>query len=193
MDVMEAIRTRRSIGKVKQDPVEREKIEAILEAGTWAPNHYHTEPWKFFVLTGEGRKVLGRTLIEISKEKMDDPTTPENQSILNKEENKPFRAPVVIAVAVTPSDQPRVIDAEEQAAVAAAIQNMLLAAHALGLGAIWRTGPAAYHPKMKEAFDLGERDQVLGFVYVGYPDPPVPVRQRTSYADKTVWIDEDRA
>lgn len=49
MDLFEAIRSRRSIGKVKPDPVERHLIERIIEAGTWAPNHKNTEPWRFFV------------------------------------------------------------------------------------------------------------------------------------------------
>ena len=55
MELKEAIRNRRSIGKVKQDSVDKALIEEILEAGTWAPNHCHTEPWRFWVMTGEGR------------------------------------------------------------------------------------------------------------------------------------------
>ena len=46
MNVKEAIRDRRSIGKVKQDSVDKSLIEEILEAGVWAPNHCHTEPWR---------------------------------------------------------------------------------------------------------------------------------------------------
>ena len=61
MDVMTAIKTRRSIGKVKSDPVPKEMIETILEAGTWAPCHHQTEPWRFFVLTGDARNGLGNT------------------------------------------------------------------------------------------------------------------------------------
>ncbi|GAB7388584.1 NAD(P)H nitroreductase [Bacillaceae bacterium] len=191
MDVLEAIRERRSIGKVKPDPVEKEKIEKMLEAATWAPNHHRTEPWKFFVLTGEGRRPLGRTLAEIAKEKMEDPTTEENQKILKREEEKLFRAPVVIAVAAVPADDPKVVKREETAAVSAAVQNMLLAAHALGLGAIWRTGKQTYHPKMKELFGLREQDEILGFVYVGYPDMPQPEGKRIPFPEKTKWIDAD--
>lgn len=192
MDVFEAIYKRRSIGKVKPDPVEKEKIEKLLEAATWAPNHHYTEPWRFFVLTGEGRRPLGRTLAEIAKEDMTgDPLLEENQEKLKRMEEKPFRAPVVIAVAVTPSDQPKVIEIEEVGAVNAAIQNMLLAAHALGLGAVWRTGKPTYHSKMKELFGLRERDEVLGFVYIGYPDIPEREGKRVSFREKTKWIDAD--
>jgi nitroreductase len=192
MDVMEAIKTRRSIGKVKPDPVEIEKIELILEAGTWAPNHLHTEPWEFFVLRGEGRRPLGRTLAEIAKEGMDDPTTEENQIKLALQENKPFRAPVIIAVAVNPKlDNPRVLEIEEIGAVNAAIQNMLLMAHELELSTVWRTGQPTYHPKMRELFKLQPKGQILGFIYVGYAAMEQPKAVRVNYLEKTTWIDSD--
>lgn len=191
MDVFKAIRERRSIGKVKSTEVETEKIEKILDAATWAPNHHHTEPWKFFVLTGEGRRPLGRTLAEIAKEKMEDPSSEENQTKLKKAEQNPFRAPVVITVAVTPSDNQKAVKIEEVAAVNSAVQNMLLAAHAQGLGAIWRTGNPCYHVKTKELFDLREEDDVLGFVYIGYPDIQPKEGKRILAKDKTIWIESD--
>lgn len=190
MDVLECIRTRRSIGKAKPDAVEREKIEQILEAGTWAPNHKHTEPWKFFVMEGEGRRHLGQALADIAREEMSEPGTEENQQILQKHFEKAYRAPVIIAVAVTPSDKPDVLRIEEFAAVNAEIQNMLLATHALGLGGIWRTGKPTYHPRMKQTFGLKETDEVLGFLYIGYPDMAEPKAKRVPFAEKTVWLDQ---
>lgn len=190
MEIYEAIRNRRSIGKVKPDSVDRAVIEMLLEAATWAPNHHHTEPWKFFVLTGEGRRPLGSVLAEIAREEMKEPDTDENQYILRKQEEKAFRAPVVIAAVVTPSDNQSVIEIEEIGAVSAAIQNLLLAAHAQGLGAVWRTGKPTYHPKMKELFCLNEGDTMLGFIYIGYPDMEQPQSNRTHFKEKTIWISE---
>jgi nitroreductase len=192
MDVLEAIKKRRSIGKVKPDPVDKQLINQVLEAATWAPNHHLTEPWKFFVLTGEGRRLLGRTLAEIAEETIADTNEQERQEKLMKIEEKAFRAPVIITVAAVPSSNPKVEYIEEIGAVIAAIQNMLLAAHALGLGAIWRTGKACYHPKMKKCFGLSDRDEVLGFIYIGYPDLPPRMGKRTSFEDKTIWIDSDQ-
>ncbi|MBM7585912.1 nitroreductase [Bacillus pakistanensis] len=192
MDVFEAIRNRRSIGRVKPDPIEKETITKLLEAATWAPNHYNTEPWKFFVLTEEGRRPLGRTLAEIAKETMEDPTCEENEKKLKKVEEKAFRAPVIITVAATPSDNPKALPIEEIGAVNAAIQNLLLAAHALGLGAIWRTGKPCYHSKMKELFGLTDKQEVLGFIYLGYPDIPQRQSKRIPFKEKTVWVQSDR-
>ncbi len=171
MDVKEAIRHRRSIGKVKQDPVAKSLIEEILEAGIWAPNHCHTEPWRFWVMTGEGRRLLGRGYAEVAAAEAD-PTLSEEElaKLKSAQEKKAFRAPVVIAVAVTPSVKPIVPEIEEYAAVHAAVQNMLLTAHALGLGTIWRTGAPTYHPKMRETFSLVGKEELVGFIYIGYPD-----------------------
>jgi nitroreductase len=187
MDVLEAIRTRRSVGKVKADPVPRHLIETMLEAAIWAPNHHRTEPWRFAVLTGEGRKALGRVLAEIASEGRPELTEEERKALWEREMAKAFRAPVIIVVAVVPSDHPKVVREEGHAS----IQNMLLASHALGFGAIWRTGPAAFHPRVKEWLGLGERDEILGFIYVGVPDQKDVPGRRTPFAEKTVWVEEE--
>ncbi|WP_456270987.1 nitroreductase family protein [Bacillus sp. AK031] len=189
MDIIEAIKTRRSMGLVKDEPVPQDITEKILEAGHWAPSHFRTEPWRFFVLTGNGRKPLGRVLADIAKENMDEPDNETNQKKLQKTLEKPFRAPLVITVAVEPTaDNPKVIEVEEYGAAFAAIQNMLLAAHGLGLSGYWRTGKPAYHPKMKELFGLSEKGEVLGFLYFGYPKRDAPPGKRKDLHDVVKWL-----
>lgn len=143
MNVSEAIRTRRSIGKVKPDQVPQEMIEQIVEAGTWAPNHKLTEPWKFYVMQGEGRDILGNALGDIQAANAGDTSEAAIAAARESGRIKAYRAPVVIGVAVQPSKDPKVIELEEYGAVFAAIQNMLLEIHALGLAAVWRTGSLA--------------------------------------------------
>ena len=87
-----------------------------------------------------------------------------------KAEAKAYRAPVVIAVSALPSDAPKVVRAEEFAATHAAVQNLLLAAHALGLAAIWRTGEPMYHPLMKQALGLAENGELVALIYLGKPE-----------------------
>lgn len=189
MDVMEAIRGRRSIGRVKPDPVDRAIIEQLLEAAAWAPNHAHTEPWRFWVMQGDARKQLGKALADITAEELVDPQSEENLLLLKKAEAKALRAPVIIAAAVTPTGHPKVPEIEEVCAVSAAVQNLLLAAHAAGLGAIWRTGSPTFHPRMKQLFGLREQDTLLGFIYLGWPDMAPPSSSRTPVQSKTVWLD----
>lgn len=190
MNIHEVIRNRRSVGKVKQDPVDKSLIERMLEAAVWAPNHYHTEPWKFFVFTGDGRRALGRTMAEIAQDGMTGPDMKENRDLLKKQEEKAFRAPVIIAAAAVRSDNSKVPWIEELAAVHCAVQNILLTAHALGLGAIWRTGDAAYHPRMKTLFGLRDIDELTGFIYVGHPNSKQIEAKRGAFSEKTKWIDE---
>ncbi|QYR20193.1 nitroreductase [Paenibacillus sp. sptzw28] len=189
MDIFEAIRTRRSIGKVTQEPIAKETIESILDAAIWAPNHRLTEPWRFFVLTGGGRDRLGEALARIALAGEADPDNPDNVIKADAARKKALRAPVIIAAAVQPSDRKDVIGLEEYAAVNAAIQNMLLAIHALGLGAVWRSGEPCYHPFMNETFGLRPQDRMLGFIYLGVPDMEPPKARRESAAAKTVWFE----
>jgi nitroreductase len=188
MDILEVIKARRSIGLVKEEPVPRDVIEKILEAGNWAPSHHQTEPWRFYVLTGTGRKLLGETLVEIAKENMESPESEESKAKLEKTGGKPLRAPLVITVAVEPNENPKVIEIEEYGAAYAAAQNMLLAAHALGLAGIWRTGKPCYHPLMNELFGLSRKGKVLGFLYFGYPKKEAPAGKRRNVSGCVTWL-----
>jgi nitroreductase len=191
MSVGEAIRQRRSIGRVKQDPIAKELIEQLLEAANWAPSHHATEPWRFFVMTGTGRDVLGQAYADIAVDaaQAKGVVSEELEAIRHKNKSKALRAPLVIAIAVSPSSEIGVNRMEEFAAAHSAAQNMLLTAHALGLGAIWRSGDPMYHPRMKHAFGLSEFEELIGLIYVGYPDMQ-PTGKREPAAAKTVWITE---
>lgn len=188
MNLHQVIRERRSIGKVKSDLPPKEAIEQMLEAATWAPNHYRVEPWKFFVLTGSARERLGDLFAQIEKEDAGEGKDPEAVELAAESARKrPLRAPVLIAVAVESSEDPRVVEIENVEAVAAGVQNMLLTAHALGLGAIWRTGSYAYDPRVKAFFGLKPEDHLAGFIYVGYPAMDPPAATRTPASEKTLW------
>jgi nitroreductase len=105
---------------------------------------------------------------------------------ISRERKKAFRAPVVVAV-VSRAGRDEVETKENYAACSAAVQNMLLTAHSLGLGAIWRTGPVAYHEHMRSFLGLGVGDSVVAYVYLGYPDMGRRPRRREAVAEKTVW------
>ncbi len=185
MDTLTALHTRTSIGKVKPDPVPRALIEKLLAAGAQAPNHYKVRPWRFVVLTGAGRERLGEAMAEALRARQ--PDAPAEG--LQAERAKPLRAPVLIAVGVDRPAAAKVVEIENVCAAAAAAQNILLAAHALGLGAMWRTGPAASAPEVKHLLGLAPDQHLLGFIYVGYPltEPAAP--QRPGFEDRTIWLE----
>lgn len=188
MNIHEAIATRRTIPLVTEQAVAKEVIEKVIESAIYAPSHYVTEPWRFFVLQGDGRNQLGEVLAKITTAKQENPSDEDSVRKIEKARNNPLRSPVVIAVAVEPSDDKRVIEKEEFAAVSAAIQNMLLTAHALGLGAVWRTGAICYDRGVSDFFNLSEKGEVVGFIYLGYPaKEPKPIT-RTDASQLTTWI-----
>jgi nitroreductase len=190
MDVFEAIRTRRSIGAVSQDLPPREIIEEILEAATWAPNHRLTEPWRFIVLAGSAREAFGEALARGKVRHLVESGQPWKADF-ERTKAKALRAPVIIVLAVEPQFGPKVIEMEEITAGAAAIQNMLLAAHALGLGAIWRSGNACFDPGVKAHLEYPESAHLLGFVYLGYPLATSIRAKRTPSSELTRWIGWD--
>ncbi len=185
MDTLEAIHTRQSIGQVKPDPVPRELIEKILAAAVQAPNHYKVRPWRFVVMTGVSREKLGEAMAQSTKLSKPDATEEE----LQKDRAKPLRAPVVIAVSVDKPGLTKAKEIENVCATAAAVQNMLLAAHALGLAAMWRTGPSATDPTIKRFLGWEADQPLIGFVYVGYPLEVAAPHERPSFEDRTVWLE----
>ena len=189
MDVFEALRTRRDIGKLKAETPPRDFIEKILEAGTWAPNHHLTQPWRFFVVTGEALNRFGEARARALIDELDDPDSATSRARLDKERVAALRSPVMIAVAISPSDNPIVEEVEEIETVAMAVENMLLAAHALGVGAMLRTGKPAYRKKVNEFFGLRGKERLFGFVHLGYPDMTPPNRTRSTFAEKTKWLE----
>ena len=188
MELTEAIRSRQSVNRVTAEPVPEEALGEILESAVHAPNHKITEPWRFHVFVGKGRGELARARAEAARLQAEAEGEDEEMAAgrITRERKKPFRAPVVIAV-ISLAGRDETETLENYAACAAAVQNMLLTAHSLGLGAIWRTGPAAYHEHMRAFFGLKEGDRVVAYLYIGYPDMGERPRRRKPVEEKTVW------
>lgn len=186
MDAIEAIRSRRMIPKVGGERPKREEIEALLEAAVRAPNHHLTEPWRFHILAGDERGRLARA---ISDEAVARGVSREDAE--TDAARKVARAPVIVVFTVLPSGEPDVVEQEELVSVAMAVQNFLLAAHAGGLGAMLRTGPAAYHPSSRDHLDLDPRERVVGFVYLGYPAGDRSATPRAPAVERTRWLGWD--
>ncbi len=184
MSVLDIIKARRTIGAMQDKDVSEDAINLMLEAGTWAPNHKKTEPWKFRVFTGDSRVRLGDEMERIMKQKTAHLSEEEALKKTTKAKKGPLRAPVIIAVAVSPSG--KVPEIEEISAVAASIQNMLLVAEEQGLATIWRTGDIVYQSELNDFLSLEEDDKLLGLIYVGHPNKEASSK-RIPYQDKTIW------
>jgi nitroreductase len=185
MDVLDAIRTRRSIGRVDGD-VDDAVVRALIEAAVWAPNHRLTQPWRFTVLRGTAREELGRCWGEQCSQHVELRDEPLRR-FQEKEATKPLRAPVLVVVSARNDPDP--VTAEEDfAATAAAVQNLLLAAVARDIGAIWRTGAMAHDPAIKAFLGLAADDRIVGIVYLGKPAMDSPRAQPRRVDEVICWM-----
>jgi nitroreductase len=136
-------------------------------------------------LTGKAREKLGDVMAASQKD--DRPDLP--QEAFDKTRSMPLRAPLLIAVGADKPSEEKVIEIENVSAASAACQNILLAAHALGLGAIWRTGKWARDAKVKEFLGFQGDQHIVGFIYIGYPEFTPSPKERPSYEDRTTWME----
>ena len=145
MEVLEAIRTRRSIRKYERRPVPEESVRKILEAGRWAPSASNAQPWNFIVLRDEGVRN------EVAQ------AAPYGKFLAE--------APLGIAVVIDPAASTHPV---EDGAIAT--QNMILAAHALGLGTCWiGSYGSAHEERVKEILGIPKGKRLLSIISVGFP------------------------
>ena len=191
MDVFDAIRLRRSIKPehMKPDPVDRATLDRLFEAANWAPSHGLTEPWRFIVFQGDARRDLAEAICRTMADDQQD-TLPDDDPRRAKITRKTETAPVVAAIVCEVSTKPNIVDFEEVESTAMAVQNLHLAARALGLAGFWSSGKKAFHAKMAEFLGLSPAARCLGFFYIGYPAVPWPDGERRPIADKITWKEQ---
>lgn len=172
MDAISALHERVSIAKVTAPAPDAEQREAIFRAATRAADHKRLRPWRFLVIEGDGLRRLGDLFETAALE--ENPEMPEQAvQALGK---KALRAPMIVVAIASCQDNPGVPEVEQIVSTGAAVQNMLLAAYALGVGAIWRTGAMAYHPTITRGLGLTDKEKIIGYLYLGTPanTPPKP-------------------
>jgi nitroreductase len=163
MDALEAIETRTSAIRLEAPGPSQGDLERILSSAIRAPDHGRLNPWRFVVIEGDAREILGNAMADLRKRNSPDATDEQ----LESERTKARRAPTIVVAAAKIDRQHKVPEIEQTLAVAASVQNMFLSAHALGYGVMWKTGDAAYDPMVKTTLGLSADDHIVAFLYVG--------------------------
>ena len=156
-----------------------EQLDIMFRAALRAPDHARLRPWRFLTVRGKAREALGELMAKVAL--VDQPDL--SPEAIARTRGLPLRAPVLILCICPIQEHTKVPPVEQKMSLAAATQNLLLAAHAQGLGAIWRTGAICYHPAMAEGLGLAENEKLLGFVYVGTPSGPLKKLQPVEVDD----------
>jgi nitroreductase len=186
MNVSDAIAQRRSIKRFQNRPLEREEIEALLHAATFAPNHKLTQPWRFYVLGPEARRAYGLALGDRKARKLEDPEAA--RAVREKVAEEHRALPGMIAVAMKVSDNPETRE-EDYAAVMMSIANLSLAAVERGLGTHLKTGAVMEDPAARKAAGVRDGERIVAVVNVGVPAEPPSPRERHPAAGLTTWLD----
>ena len=169
LDTLAAIRTRRAIKQYLDTPIPKEWIEELLDAAHWAPNHKLTHPWRFHVFSGEGRERLvgaRQAAVKWSFEQNGEPVPDEQLEFARQ---KCYSSPIIIIVSMVGDDDP-ITDRENYAACWTAIQNLLLAATARGLGSYPSTGVWIDNNFVGPILGLTEKERPVSCIFIGYGD-----------------------
>ena len=163
-DVLQAICARRSVRRFTSGPITREQVEAVLEAGRWAPSGKNTQPWRFVVVESPGKR--------------------EELAALAPQAGMVAAAPVTLAVLL---DRGAGYDALKDAqGIGAAIENILLAVHALGLGACWMG--KARDAAIEAVLGAKEDEELMALVPIGHPAEQPGAGSRHSLESITRFI-----
>ncbi|MFO1038366.1 MAG: nitroreductase [Geminicoccaceae bacterium] len=166
MEALEAILTRPTVPPVKMmgPGPDAPTLERVLRAAAAAPDHGKLVPYRVLVVRGDARQKLGELFAEAVRRQR-----PDALAEMAKQREAPLRAPLILVLGAHIDRQhPKVPVVEQIACTAAAGQNILLAAHALGFAAKWATGTNAYDPYIREGLGMRHEDAIVGFIYIGH-------------------------
>jgi coenzyme F420-0:L-glutamate ligase / coenzyme F420-1:gamma-L-glutamate ligase len=190
--LLKVIRERRSIRRFSDHAVSRGQIEQLIEAARWAPSNHNRQPWRFLVLDDGGQiQALARAVAHGLAPRLKTLPAVAASFAAEFEHYATFfagapvllivlhRQPVSFAAELLQGVANASLVSGEPLSVAMAVQNLLLAAHALGLGACVLTAPMAAQPALNAALTLPAGYDITCFVAVGYPNesPPAPRRK----------------
>ena len=156
--------TRRSTAALFPPAPTADELDAILHVATTAPDHGALRPWRFVVVSGDARQAFGDALADAAAEArpgLDDDTRERIRS-------KAFVAPALIAVAAHVDATAKVPVWEQVASASSAAFAIAIAAHQLGLGAVWKSAPVHEGSAIDKILDLSPGDVFLGWVNLGH-------------------------
>jgi nitroreductase len=163
MDALELMLSRESALKLEAPGPSADELNRMFASAVRAPDHGRLRPWHFVVIDSGQRAAFGELMAGSLRRR--EPEAAEGA--LQRERDKAFRSPVIVVVAAKVQRGHKIPEIEQVASASAAAQTIMLAAPAMGYGAVWKTGAPAYDPAVKVALGLSAEDDIIGFLYIG--------------------------
>tara|TARA_R110000782_G_scaffold85592_1_gene166351 strand:+ start:1118 stop:1675 length:558 start_codon:yes stop_codon:yes gene_type:complete len=179
MDALQALHQRVSVPRLSEPAPKGDILANIQRAAFRAADHARMRPWRFLIVEGEGRQALGELFVRSEEQQGAVLSDKARQRIAER----PLRAPMVMVVIASPKENPKVPEIEQWLSAGAAAQNMITAAYAQGIGAVWRTGDYAYDPYVMAGLGLSDAERIIGFLYLGTVQIAPPEAPETAIAD----------
>ncbi len=184
MDALELLLERNSAVRLQEPGPDARALDTMFQSAVRAPDHGRLHPWRFIVIAGAERERFGEAMARLLLARQPDAPT----EVLDRERSKPLRAPIIVVVAARIQAHAKIPAVEQLLSAGAAAQNIMLAAHALGYGAMWKTGAPAYDPEVKRMLGLDRDDAIVGFLYIGTRAAAGPASHRPEAKDfVTSW------
>lgn len=158
---LQLLHDRRTVSRLDPPGPSSVELDAMLAAADAAPDHGLLHPWRLVVLDDKQRARVSDAYAVAQREV--DPA-PE---LVERAASKPLRGPRMVAALARTVVHPKVPEWEQLAAAAAAVQNLCVAATALGYGSAWRTGWFVRHPVVRAALGASDDEQVIGMIHIG--------------------------
>ena len=176
MDLLQALQHRRSTpSRLLTEPgPDAAQLRQLLACAVRVPDHGRLAPWRFLSVQGASRHRLGELLAARSLER--NPLAAE--AVIEKDRQRFSHAPLIVAVIARITPGHKVPEQEQLLSGGAVCLSLLQAADALGFGAQWLTGWAAYDPVVAARLGVAEHERVLGFIHIGTAREPVAERER---------------
>ncbi len=189
MEFFEVIYGRRAVRQYKPDPVRREDILKILDAANYAPSGMNNQQWEFIVVSGKKKIQLGDSYAIIADGYTSSWDQPQRDEFIGYARTY-GGAPVLIVVLTEASDI-RGISKMNLESASAAMENLLLAARAMGLGTCWMTGPLQDEPNIRRILDIPDNKEIVALTPLGYPVsfPEALPRLDPELKEKVRWVE----
>ncbi|MCA0375612.1 MAG: nitroreductase [Gemmatimonadetes bacterium] len=185
MTLFDALAARRSVRQFTDRTPTRDELEQMLDAAVLAPNHRLTNPWRFYVLGPEARAAYGLALGHRKAKKATDEAQAAQIRQATSDDHRAW--PCMLVVAMTQHENPEIRE-EDYAATFMAVQNVCLAATALGLGTHIRTGAIMGDPAARAAVGVSDAERIVAVLTVGTPAVVPDAKPRTPARELTRWV-----